>query len=442
MTSYYPFDCVIWSLLALYGLISIISIVQYFRVITRDEDIITIRYIWPLTVQQQVHLVIFLLSILRIAFFSVSLYAWDPYEGEVISDKVAFYTLDEYATVLFFTLTSILALFWAELYYISKDSAYEFNNVIKPLTYVLNVLAFIGVAIVAYFVSTDYDDDIDYIFLQFTIIIATIYFLAAIIFAYYAHVASIELKTVPIQLSARRNRLGLLRILGLVMILALVIKAAIIITVTGKELITTSDEALSLVFLYYFFLEIFPLSVVLLFYKVDMDQHGKVTETIDEGDQMESIPLDPANNKNKNVKDQKTKNVRSPISNVNVNTTASGSMVDAIIARLSTGETISTGETTSNDGTESMISIGSGVEYRKGLRSNILASQNRYSKGKDVFERNRLNNSRDSRDGVGQQNNFQASSSMAIQSSSSSFSSVDEEYNKFLKEKANKLPEI
>jgi hypothetical protein len=117
-------------------------------------------------------------------------------------------------------------------------------------------------------------------------------------------------------------------------------------------------------------------------------------------------------------------------------------MVDAIIARLSTGETISTGETTSNDGTESMISIGSGVEYRKGLRSNILSSQNRYSKGKDVFERNRLNNSRDSRDGVGQQNNFQASSSMAIQSSSSSFSSVDEEYNKFLKEKANKLPEI
>ena len=437
MTSYYPFDCVIWSLLSLYGLIGIIAIVQYIRVISRDDDIITIRYIYPLTVQQQVHLVIFLLSTLRIAFFSISIYAWDPYEGEVISDKVAFYTLDEYATVLFFTLTSILALFWAELYYISKDSAYEFNNVIKPLTYLLNVLAFIGVAIVAYFVSNDYEDDIDYIFLQFTIIVATIYFLAAIIFAYYAHVASIELKTVPIQLSARRNRLGLLRILGVVMILALIIKAAIIISVTGKELITTSNEALSLVFFYYFFLEIFPLSVVLLFYKVDMDQYGGDTKicssSIDEIDQMESIPLDPKNKSTTKTTTVKSKaKSRSPISNMNMNTAASGSMVDAIIARLSTGDTISDDTSrSSDDGTESMIS---GVEYRKGLRSNILtANGNRF---RDISTgKSKLGSSRDSRDG--HQSNVSIANNLQ-----SSNSSVDDEFNKFLKEKAGKLPEI
>jgi hypothetical protein len=220
------------------------------------------------------------------------------------------------------------------------------------------------------------------------------------------------------------------------MILALVIKAAIIISVTGKELVTISDEALSLVFFYYFFLEIFPLSVVLLFYKVDMenvDEKG----SIDEVDQMESIPLDPANNR---IKNKTKKASRSPISNIKMNTSAPSDMVDAIIARLSTGETISDDiSRSSDDGTESIISIGSGIDYRnKGLRSNILTSQgNRYRElgGSRLFDQKKFSNSRDSRDG-------QSPSVSIANNLQSSNSSIDDEYNKILKEKAKKLPDI
>ena len=219
------------------------------------------------------------------------------------------------------------------------------------------------------------------------------------------------------------------------MILALVIKAAIIISVTGKELVTISDEALSLVFFYYFFLEIFPLSVVLLFYKVDMenvDEKG----SIDEVDQMESIPLDPANNR---IKNKSKKATRSPISNINSKTTAPIDMVDAIIARLSTGETISDDiSRSSDDGTESIISVGSGIDYRnKGLRSTILTSQgNRYRElaGSKLFEKNKLNSSRDSRD--------QSSSVSIANNLQSSNSSIDDEYNKILQQKAKKIPDI
>lgn len=53
------------------------------------------------------------------------------------------------------------------------------------------------------------------------------------------------------------------------MISALVIKAAILISVTGLALPTVTDGAISLVFFYYFFLELFPIFVVLIFYRVE-----------------------------------------------------------------------------------------------------------------------------------------------------------------------------
>lgn len=270
----YAFDCVIYTLAAIYVVVGALSFFQYCRLLIRENEdhvdkLAFCNFFWPSTVQQQVHLVIFLFSIVRTAFFFVALDSWDPTTGEVTADKVAFYSLDSFASVLFFTLASALALFWAELYYISKNEEDEFNYVIKPLTYTVNILAFIGVAVCSYIVSTDYENDIDYVFLQYTILSATVYFIAALMFGYYAHAAATEIKQVPIHLSARKSRLRLLRILALIIIIALIAKASILIAVTGENLPTISAEALSLLFLYYFFLELFPTAVVLVFYRVE-----------------------------------------------------------------------------------------------------------------------------------------------------------------------------
>jgi len=268
------FDAVVYSLAAIYIAMGCVSLFQLFRLLLREkedfsEKTVVFNIFWPATVQQQVHIVILVFAVIRIAFFFVAIDSWDPSSGEVIANKVAFYSLDSFATVVFFTLASVLALFWAELYYISKNEEEEFNFVIKPLTYTINVLAFVGAAVCSYIVSNDYEDDIDYIFLQYTILSATVYFIAAIMFGYYAHAAAAEIKQVPIHLSARKSRLRLLRILAFIIIIALIAKASILIAVTGENLPTVSDEALSLLFLYYFFLELFPTAVVLVFYRVE-----------------------------------------------------------------------------------------------------------------------------------------------------------------------------
>lgn len=278
------FESLCYTLLACYAAFGAASLFQLGRIVEREQGMFDpMAWIWPMTVQQQIHLIVFLLSCVRAAFFFIAIGAWNSSTGLVESRKIEFYSLDEFATVLFFTLASVLALFWAELYYISTDFAATFVDVVRPLTYVINGAAYVAVAIITYLVSTSYGKDVDYIFMDYTILAATVYFIAAGMFAYYAWAVAAELKEVPIQLPARKNRLSVLRQLSLIVILALVVKAGVLITITGQSVRTESSASLVAVFLYYAVLELFPLLTVLLFYRVESGTRAEEPCKFDRG---------------------------------------------------------------------------------------------------------------------------------------------------------------
>ena len=286
------FESLCYTLLSCYAAFGAASLFQLGRIVEREQGMFDpMAWIWPMTVQQQIHLIVFLLACVRAAFFFIAISAWNSSTGLVESRKIEFYSLDEFATVLFFTLASVLALFWAELYYISTDVAATFVDVVRPLTYVINGAAYVAVAIITYLVSTSYGKDVDYIFMDYTILAATVYFIAAGMFAYYAWAVAAELKEVPIQLPARKNRLSVLRQLSLIVILALVVKAGVLITITGRSVRTESPTSLVAVFLYYAVLELFPLLIVLLFYRVESGTRGDESSKLDRGPYDESDGL-------------------------------------------------------------------------------------------------------------------------------------------------------
>jgi Protein of unknown function (DUF1084) len=187
----------------------------------------------------------------------------------VVSSKVEFYSLDEFSSTLFFSLTLILALFWAELYYISVDRADVFVWWVRPIANLVIMSAFVAVSVCSYIVSTSYANDVDYVFLQYTVLITTIYLVAAVMFAYYAYVAAAELTNVPIGLSARKDRLSTLRVLAVICISALILKAGVLIYLNGREIETVSTTMLVCVYMYYFLCELFPMCVILAFYRVE-----------------------------------------------------------------------------------------------------------------------------------------------------------------------------
>jgi hypothetical protein len=242
----------------------------------------------PKTVQLKVHLLVFILCCLRAAFFGVAISSWNPSNGIIDSGKIAFYSLDEFGTMLFFSLTSILALFWAELYYISIDEVLTFTELVRPVTYILNIAAYVVVGVCIYLVAEMYTDEVDYVFIQYSVAVAVVYLIAAIIFGYYAVSAGQELNLVPIQLSARRSRMRTLKLLAIICISALIIRAVLVILLAGHRIETTTQRAQILVFFYYFLLELIPIITAAIFYKVE-----PLNDTI-EGDEYETAPLNPS----------------------------------------------------------------------------------------------------------------------------------------------------
>ena len=81
--------------------------------------------------------------------------------------------------------------------------------------------------------------------------------MASLAFAFYTHVAGSELKNIPIELSARKQRLANLQILAAVCITSLLAKAVVLICVTGKTIPSTTPLELTLIFMYYILLEVF-----------------------------------------------------------------------------------------------------------------------------------------------------------------------------------------
>lgn len=284
--------------------------------------------LFPSTIQQQVFIIVSLISCFRTAFFIIALDAWDSDSGEVTSNKIAFYSTDEFASVFFFSLTSILALFWAELYYISIQNPLVYTSIIKPLTYAINLGALIAIAVCCLYASSSSGDDVDYVFVQFTITISSVYLIAAIMFGYYARVAASELKQIPVMLSARRERMRLLRMIAMIFIIALLIKACILIYLTGNEISTTSVLVLVAMFFYYFCLELFPLATVLAFYYVEPN----ADEDPESNNPSELQPLDPSSS---NSNQSTPSRIWSSLTQSYGSKPENSNAVDAMIARLS-----------------------------------------------------------------------------------------------------------
>lgn len=230
----------------------------------------------------------------RLSFFIMIFLFWDSKLNHVSSNDLAFDSLEAAAGLLFFTLTSILILFWAEVYYISIDNPTTFTKIVRPSIYILNVVAY-SIALLSTLFFRSFGNRSG-LFSKYTYLLGTLYIISAILFFYFARAAANELMLAPIYLSARRNRLRILKSLASIFITSLVTKACILYTIGGDDIDTSRYIVLACAFVYFFMLEVLPTISASWFYAVetvDTDHYGDLEdEEIGGGGWSASAPLD------------------------------------------------------------------------------------------------------------------------------------------------------
>lgn len=222
-----------------------------------------------MTVQQKVHTLVVLLCAVRAAYFLLAVDAWDPESGRVVADAGVFYTLDEFSTLFFFSLACILALFWAELYYIAVDREQVFVRCVRPATYSFNIVAYAATALGAFFSSILSDEQVDYTFWYYSLVVSVTYISSAAIFAYFAIGAAREIDQIPIHMEARQQRLHVLQLLASIFISALVVRSVVVLCLMGVDVVTVSRWRLFLLGAYFLLSEVLPIATAVGFYRIE-----------------------------------------------------------------------------------------------------------------------------------------------------------------------------
>jgi hypothetical protein len=144
----------------------------------------------------------------------------------VTANRSIFGILDEIAIMIYFSLSCVLSLFWAELYYIATDSVHIYSDYIRPWTIELNIAAYIGLVIFIFIENSSGKDDADgsMYYSGFSHFAAFLNFAAAIILSVYAIFVGVELRNVPIDLESRKERIKSLQVLASIYVISLIIK--------------------------------------------------------------------------------------------------------------------------------------------------------------------------------------------------------------------------
>lgn len=232
------------------------------------HGIIFVYRCWfPRTIQRQVQAMVAFLTAARTVFFVVAIFAWDSALGEVDKYRGAFYSLDELATIAFFSLVCVLALFWAEVYYIAIDQVQEYKNLIRPMTYAINIGAYIAVIGCAYAAVHASSEASSYIYWNFSLLVSILFGLAALIFTFFAYKAASEIAAIPVHLTTRQERTEELSRIFSIFILALLARAACLLLMSNDDLSTDSTLGIVLLALYFVLLELLPVVFAIIFYR-------------------------------------------------------------------------------------------------------------------------------------------------------------------------------
>ena len=125
---------------ALYSALFMVSLVQLIRICQRYRA-------W--TMQKYVHVLVVVVTFLRAALLILTgLFDWcgisegslDPGCGKV--QREAFYVLDQAPSLVFFSLCSLLVVYWADVYYHAIDQVHMVQVAIKPFARWINGLVY------------------------------------------------------------------------------------------------------------------------------------------------------------------------------------------------------------------------------------------------------------------------------------------------------------
>jgi len=255
---------IVTALACLFLLTGFAALTQYVRLIFSGKTF------QPWNTHKGLHVIIGIGSIARGILFVITLTLWDQEAGSLsthnsTAQRMVFYFLDQMASLMAFSSELLLAVFWAELYYIATSRAGFYRRIIHPIFITINVLVLSGALIIWILYGTTWNHFDLYIYWPYSLYIGMLYMMAVGLLASFGRHAFLELTLVPIEIPLRRQKLQEITTVTGICGTTLFMKALAILYIADRALVFKTLSQQFLVLAYFFALEWLP-SVVILYF--------------------------------------------------------------------------------------------------------------------------------------------------------------------------------
>ena len=202
---------------------------------------------------------------MRFAECIVAVSAWSYEDGHWKASFYAVYVLDSLSSLLFFTLSCVLSMFWAEMYHISEDSPTAFRNILVPLTTLLNIGMLTSIILFWYSADSSWSSG-SYSDGSYPYIVLSFYIIGALLLLYYSHKATNELGTAPVDIALRTERLSSIKFLSTIVVIALIGRGILLMIIVNSDISIHSAVSWIIAFLWFVCVDYTPLSLCLYHY--------------------------------------------------------------------------------------------------------------------------------------------------------------------------------
>ncbi|KAF0715788.1 Aste57867_3157 [Aphanomyces stellatus] len=240
------------------------------------------------TQQKTVHVLLFLLTAIRTGFLlAVGLYDWcqvavagvlsDACEKNAV-ERQAFYILDQLPNMLFFSIYLVMGLFWAEIYYNATDQLEVFTHVVKPVSKVIHVAAYLLQLGLWGLYADPWRSEDHYFGRGYAAFSATVFGIVTVAFLVFGRLAFVELRAVPVDLPIRAKKLKEVTAMTTICTTCFTCRSLLVLYLSQDHVQLSDHLTWVMIVLYYSIFELLPIVVILHFHRrfprPDVDHAG------------------------------------------------------------------------------------------------------------------------------------------------------------------------
>ncbi|ETV93950.1 hypothetical protein H310_12285 [Aphanomyces invadans] len=229
------------------------------------------------TQQKTIHALLFLLTLLRTGFLiAVGVFNWCDVAGTgALSstcetrgfERQVFYIVDQLPNMLFLSMYVLISMFWAEIYYNATDQLDIFTHVIKPVSRVVHVAAYLLQIGLWVLYADPWRSENHYFGRGYAAFSATFFALVSVAFLVYARLAFVELRAVPVDLPIRSKKLREVTLLTTVCFTCFTSRCLLVLVLAHEHVQLQDHFTWLMIVLFYSIFELVPIVALLHFHR-------------------------------------------------------------------------------------------------------------------------------------------------------------------------------